>query len=81
MAWNNARSKYSKNIVAVSWTGPDGFANFLAEMGPKPQGSKLAVDERGEYYWRANPTSRKQSAATLEVSGPPVSTSGAGPAL
>jgi hypothetical protein len=24
--------------VCERWTGPDGFANFLADMGPRPEG-------------------------------------------
>lgn len=70
MAWNNAQSKYAKVPLYDSWRGPGGFKNFLEAVGEKPAGAQLAFDsELQGFYWRANPTSRKQSAATPEVSG------------
>lgn len=70
MAWNNARSKYSKLVFPANFLGPGGFARFLVTLGPKPGGAKLAVGEDGLFYWslHANTTSRKQSATAPEVS-------------
>lgn len=33
---NNPRGDYFGVSVCERWTGPDGFANFMADMGPRP---------------------------------------------
>ena len=36
--------------VCDRWVGPDGFANFVADMGPRPEGLTIdRVDNNGNY--------------------------------
>lgn len=36
--------------VCDRWSGPDGFANFIADMGPRPAGTSIdRVDVDGHY--------------------------------
>jgi hypothetical protein len=53
---DNSYHNYGGRGIAVCerWTGPDGFANFLADMGERPEGTWIERNNNNGNYEPAN---------------------------
>lgn len=56
---NPARKEYANYggrgiAVCERWLGPEGFENFLADMGPRPDGMTLDRCDGALGYWKEN---------------------------
>lgn len=51
----NATTGYAAGVPVVArWKGRGGFANFLEDMGPRPEGTTLDRKKRDKGYSKAN---------------------------